>query len=173
MSNNSDLNELKKIRELKSENQQQVVNQLEQEFQERGTALNLIDSTIEMFKQKKVTLEAALFTEIEGEEVVGDELHEYAEKMKEISAYGEKLEDQYSVLQEQQVISGDMLKEARNHLVECCNEVEKIKLLIEEEQKKDSIAKSRKEENEFDEEASMKWNRNQVKPKDPEKGRTK
>ncbi|MFK8067898.1 MAG: YscO family type III secretion system apparatus protein [Gammaproteobacteria bacterium] len=156
----NDLNELKEIRELKFENQQQVVNQLEQELQERGTALDLIGSTIELYKENKATMEAALFTQIEGQEVVVDELNVYADKMKELSSYGDQLEGQYIEMQEQRAVSENTLEKARKHLVACRNDVEKIKLLIEEEQKKDSVANSKKEENEIDEDASLQWNRN-------------
>lgn len=154
----SELEELKEIRTLKSDNQQQLVSQLEQELTDKGAVLDLINQTMEMYKVNKAKMETALFSEIEGQEVDSDDLNLYAEKMKELTAYGDQLEEQYETMKDERVVAENNLEKARGILIECRNDVEKISLLVEEEQKKESIAESKKEDDDFDEQASVQWN---------------
>jgi hypothetical protein len=157
---NNEYNQLIQIRQQKEQQQRILVQQVIQEIAEKKSKLGVLEQSMELFKQQKSTLEKVFFSQIEGQQIKPESLAEYQEKVRQVNQFEIDLNAQRQAVIEDISTTEAYLAEQKQELITATNDVEKIGILVEEQQKVTNEQQRRNEEAQSDEQATEMWNRN-------------
>ena len=152
-----EIKQLHQIRRQKEENRRSQVRQCETDKSQLQQQLSQHEQALSAYKIEKIQKKNSLFQEILGQPLRPAELSEYQEKLEQVDAVEKQMiircqEATNNIRQSEQ-----RLNEARDALVIAERETEKIKMLLEEQQKKIALENAEREENEQEEMINDTW----------------
>jgi hypothetical protein len=157
----TEYNQLLQIRKEKENQQRVLVQQLTQEIEEKKPMLAVLEKSMTLFKQQKTTMESVFFDQIKGQQVKPDSLSEYQDKVKQITRFDSDLDAKYQMIVDDIESAKSRLAQAHQDLEAAKNNVEKIGVLVDEQQMVINKERIRKEDSQSDELATESWNRQQ------------
>ncbi len=152
-----EIRQLHQIRRQKEENRRAQVRQCETDKSQLQQQLSQQEQALSAYKIEKVQKKNRLFEEILGQPLRPSELSEYQEKLEQIDSVEKQMMAQGQETMKSIRHSEQRLHEARDTLVIAERETEKIKMLLEEQQKKIDLENAEREENEQEEMINDTW----------------
>lgn len=152
-----EIKQLHQIRQQKEGNRRSTVRQCQQALETLQSKLSNQKQLLDDYKIEKVHKKNCLLEEILGQALKPCQLSEYQEKLEKVDAIEKDM-----IIQQQETMSHiagseQQLTEARTALIMAERETEKIKLLLEEQQKKIALENLEREENEQEEMINDTW----------------
>ncbi len=152
-----EIKQLHQIRRQKEENRRIQVRQCETDVSQLQQQLSQHEQALSAYKIEKIQRKNSLFEEIRGQPLKPSELSEYQEKLEQVDTIEKQMIAQHQETTNSIRRSEQRLKEARDTLVIAERETEKIKMLLEEQQKKIALEDAEREENEQEEMINDTW----------------
>ena len=152
-----EIKQLHQIRRQKEDNRRSTVRQCQQAREQLQLKLSQQQQSLAAYKIEKIQQKNRLLEEILGQTLKPSQLSEYQEKLKEVDTIETDMIAQQQDTMTHIAGSEQQLTEARTALIIAERETEKIKLLLEEQQKKIALENFEREEKEQEEMINDTW----------------